>query len=265
MLKAIYTYPVKSLGGIALKEAQLGPRGIFMDRRWILTDLHGNMLTQRSHPTMALFKTDFASNGILVFPPDAEDEDDHILLPFDMHEDETAKIDVFGTQGKAHALGQAYDLWFSFHLDSPCRIWFMPDDSDRMLESSYTSYQGPMSFADGWPLLVLSEASLVSLNDRMAEPVPMDRFRPNLVVDGDFPFQEDSWKRIQIGDAVIEGGKPCGRCAIVTVDQKTGIKGKEPLETLAGWRRKENSVIFGWNMFSREGGKIAVGDQVVEL
>jgi uncharacterized protein YcbX len=265
MLKAIYIYPIKSMGGISLQKAVLGPRGVPLDRRWILTDLDGNMLTQRTHQRMALFETRLDEEGILVFPPDKEDEEDNILIPFDFYEEEEAEIQVWDTKGKASALGQAFDLWFSFHLQTPCRIWFMPEDSNRKLESSYTEYRGPMSFADGWPLLMLSEASLQGLNQQLDEAVLMDRFRPNLVVEGIFPFQEDGWSRVQIGEAIIEGGKPCGRCTVITVNQQTGEKGQEPLRTLAAWRRQNNNAVFGWNMFSREGGEVAVGDSIIEM
>lgn len=264
MLKAIYIYPVKSLGGISLTEAELEPRGVKYDRRWILTDQNGKMLTQRTHPHMALFKTALADDGIIVSAP--EDNADTILIPFNSFKEEKLRIHVWDTGGFAHAVSETLDQWFTAHLGFSARLWYMPDHSDRKLESSYTRYQGPMSFADGWPILVISEASLSALNEQLEEAVPMNRFRPNIVVAGEYPFQEDEWSQVQFGDVMIEGGKPCGRCVMVTVDQDTGKKGKEPLATMAAWRKGESGkVIFGWNMFSKKGGKIRVGDPIHQL
>ncbi|MFK7970313.1 MAG: MOSC domain-containing protein [Bacteroidia bacterium] len=262
MLTAIYCYPIKSLGGISLTQAEIEDRGIRYDRRWILTDLEGNMLTQRTLPKMALCKTAFTDHGIQVSAEGYAPL--HII--FGKWQEESATIQVWDTAGKAHAVDQEADRWFSEVLGKTCRLWYMPDASERKLESSYTSYEGPMSFADGWPLLVVSEASLASLNERLDSPVNMDRFRPNLVVSNVPAFEEDNWQKIQIGNVLIEGGKPCGRCTVITIDQQTGEKGKEPLRNLATWRKTDSgSVIFGWNMFSKKGGSLAVGDSILKL
>ena len=265
MLKAIFVYPIKSLGGISLNDAILGARGVELDRRWILTDLEGNMLTQRAVPAMAQLKTSLQQSGISIHNS-AQEDSDQFLLPYNHHTTEELTIQVWDTAGKALAVSAEADAWFTKQLGLPCRLWYMPEHSDRKLQSSYTEYEGPMSFADGWPLLVVSEASLAALNDRLDHPLPMDRFRPNLVVTGDFAFQEDTWKKIQIGNTIIEGGKPCGRCAITTIDQQTAERGKEPLRALASWRKTESgSVVFGWNMFSRDGGSLKVGDPVLQM
>jgi uncharacterized protein YcbX len=152
--------------------------------------------------------------------------------------------------------------WFSEFLGISCKLVAMTERSIRPVAKEYAVNNDVVSFADGYPFLLISEATLDDLNSRLATPVPMKRFRPNLVVKGCEPFAEDTWKEIQIGDAKFYVVKPCARCTIPTVDIETGEKGVEPLRTLATYRNFENKVLFGQNLLPASNGTLSVGDAI---
>ncbi|HRH39589.1 MAG TPA: MOSC domain-containing protein, partial [Flavobacteriales bacterium] len=156
--------------------------------------------------------------------------------------------------------------WFADKLQRTCSLVFMPDSAQRTVDPNYAS--GITSLSDGFPYLIISQASLADLNARMATPVPMERFRPNIVIDGGEPYQEDAWKEVSIGAARFSVVKPCARCVIITTDQTTGERGAEPLRTLASYRRRpgaEHKVDFGMNAMAKSGDVVRVGDLVRPL
>ncbi len=155
------------------------------------------------------------------------------------------------------------NAWFSRLLELNCRLVFMPPDVHRPVDSKYAHAQEPVSFADSYPYLLIGQESLRNLNMRLTEPVPMNRFRPNLVFSGGEAFSEDTWQKFRIGNQSFEAVKPCARCVLTTIDQQTAEKGPEPLRTLATYRLKNNKVLFGQNVLPRSDARyIQVGDRI---
>ena len=155
--------------------------------------------------------------------------------------------------------------WLSDRLGSACRLFYMPEDSVRLVDGLYAHNGETVSFADGFPILLISRASLDDLNGRLPSPVPMNRFRPNLVISGCAPFAEDDWKRIRIGDMVFDVAKPCSRCAIPSIVQETGERDPHINRALASYRRFDGKIYFGQNLLYQQPGRLQSGDQVEVL
>jgi len=179
---------------------------------------------------------------------------------------ETATVKIWSSSVKGSFYPKEVDEWFSDAIGSRCRLVLMPETTKRIVSPDYAirKFEDTVSFADGYPFLLIGEASLADLNSRLEEPVPMNRFRPNFVVTGSEAFEEDNWKRIRIGSTEFHVVKPCARCVMTTVDQAAGQKnGKEPLKTLAAYRTRSGNVLFGQNLIAETaGGTIRVGDAV---
>ena len=258
VLSGVYVYPIKSCGGISLESADLGATGLLLDRRWMVVDEDGASLTQRRHPRMALISPSLAPGGLLVRAPGMPD----LEVPFEGETGERMDVEVWGDVQRGAPVGAEADRWFARFLGFSCRLVRKPDDDVRPVDSAYARDGDQTSFADGFPLLVISEASLEDLNGRLESPVPMDRFRPNIVVGGCEPYAEDGWDEIRTPDAVFRVAEPCPRCAITTVDQESGERGKEPLKTLATYRKARGEVWFGRNLIHASLGTVRVGDPV---
>lgn len=262
-LSEIHIYPIKSLGGISLSMAQTEQRGLQYDRRWMLVDQAGHFLTQRTHPNMALLQVSLKENGLEITHRTQLLSPLHI--PFASTGTKHLQVVVWDDTCKALAVSKEVDQWFSEALQLSCRLVYMPGDSDRPVDTRYATHQEQVSFADAFPFLLIGQASLDDLNGRMKQPLPMNRFRPNLVFSGGEPFEEDSWKKFRVGEMVFYGVKPCARCILTTVDQVTAQKGKEPLATLATYRQKNNKIYFGQNLLQESAGILKVGDQIEVL
>lgn len=262
-LAGIHIYPVKSCGGIELQRAELGDRGLRYDRRYMLVDGAGRFLSQRRLPRMALVSASISGDAMRLIAPGMA----VLELPLEPAASELGPrlpVRVFGDVTEGTAVGAEADRWFGGFLQAECRLVYMPDDAARPVDPRYADRVDRVSFADGFPLLLFSEASLADLNSRLPEPVPEDRFRPNLVVSGAEAFEEDGWRRVRVGEVTLRVAKPCSRCTITTVEQSTGEKGQEPLRTLARYRRIENKVVFGQNLLHDAPGELAV-EQPVEV
>lgn len=263
-LSRIYTYPVKSCGGVAQERAVLDDRGLRHDRRWMLVDGSGRFLSQRRLPRMALISTSFRGDTLLLEAPGMS----ALSLPLEPASDELGPllpVRIFDDHTRGAAVGAEADRWFGGFLGVECRLVYMPDGVARPVDPRYARSGDLVGFADGFPLLLFSEASLADLNARLKNPVTEDRFRPNLVVSGGDAYAEDRWGRLRIGGAELRVAKPCSRCAITTVDQATGEMGEEPLRTLSGYRRVGNKVMFGQNAAHDAPGELAAGDGVEVL
>lgn len=259
-LSAIYIYPVKSLGGFAVDCASVEERGLQHDRRWMLVDADNNFLTQRNHPQMALLQVNMADGQLVVGEKNGSGQ---ISIPTQPQTRQPVRVTVFDDTCDALTVSREADAFFSDYLGQSCRLVYMPDSSIRRVDARYAVADNHTSFSDGYPFLLVGQTSLDNLNSRLAEPLPMNRFRPNLVVSGGEPHAEDDWHEIQVGETFFFGVKPCGRCIVTTTDQETGSIGKEPLKTLATYRKRENKILFGQNMvFGRQGSRISVGDAV---
>jgi len=259
-LQDIYTYPIKSLGGIRLDKAKVEEKGLQYDRRWMLVDRDGRFLTQRKYPEMALLQTKITDGGISVF--DKENPSRQILVPYDSGSARYRMVTIWEDRVEAQIVNSGISLWFSEVLKKECELVFMPPTTRRKLQPEYAVNGESVSFADGMPYLLIGQSSLDDLNSRLSNPVPMNRFRPNLVFSGGSPFQEDEWDIVTIGDARFKITKPCARCVVTTVDQQTGEKGREPLTTLSTYRNRDGKVMFGQNMLLLRGTDISVGDTI---
>jgi uncharacterized protein len=257
---ALYIYPIKSLGGIELSKATLTRRGLEYDRRWMLVDHNNQFLTQRTHPQMALLKTAIEDSFIVVHH--LNEPSSKIKIPLHPAPASTVTVEVWEDHCEAQYAENSINEWFSLKLGFPCKAVYMPDSSERKLDPLYAiSDKDITGFADGYPLLMISEASLEDLNSRLEEPLPMDRFRPNIVISGTAAFAEDEMKKFFINNIRFYGVKLCGRCPITTTNQQTGERNREPLKTLATYRTINNKVCFGQNVICEEGA-ISVGDTI---
>jgi len=260
-LSAINVYPVKGIRGIPVPRGFVEPAGLTGDRRWIIVDDHGTFLSQRTQPRLALLTGAFDGTTLKMDGPGQESL--VIRVPDGK---ERIAVRVWRDEVDAAAAPAAADRWLSSFLEHPCRLAFMDDDGARPISSPRGQPGDTVSFADGYPLLLISEASLADLNERLDDPLPMDRFRPNLVAAGCAAFAEDRWRRIAIGEAIFRHAGLCARCSVTTVDQATGIRaGEEPLRTLLDFRQTEAGVVFGVNLVPEKGGVIAAGDPLTVL
>jgi len=256
-------YPLKSARGIPLREMTLDDRGPAGDRRWMLINDQSVMLSQRDLPRMALITVQNGSGELACSAPGMPPLRVPIPRPgegarLNARVWDNAEVDVQLAADSAHA-------WFSQFLGASCRLVHQPDDAFRQVNRVYAAKGIGVSLADGFPLLLIGQGSLDDLNRRLDEPVQMRRFRPNLVVDSSEPFEEDTWRKIRAGEVELNLVKPCARCSIPTVDPDTGELGREPMRTLATFRRRGHDVFFGWNIIASSPGILRVGDPVVVL
>lgn len=260
-LSHLYIYPVKSLGGIEITTAKVQARGLEHDRRWLLIDTDNQFLTQRAYPQMALIKVLLENDKLIFFHqhyPDAT-----LTIGLQQFTDALLNVGIWDDTCKANPVSKQADEWFSEVLGLECRLVRMADDEQRLVEKNYAFAGETVSFADAYPFLIIGQSSLKDLNDRLENPVEMKRFRPNFVFSGGEPYQEDSWKNFTINEIQFAGVKPCARCILTTVNPDTGeIDSKEPLRTLATYRKKNNKIYFGQNVLPITFGEIKVGDTI---
>jgi hypothetical protein len=266
-LAALHIYPVKSLRGLAVQSAQVDALGMVGDRRFLIVEGAGVFLTQRTVPRMALIGA-FLDDSFLELRCDGFDPIRVLRQPDPQAP--LVPVTVWKSEGlMAEHCGELPATWLSRVLGFPCRLVRIGPAFHRPVKNA--SHPGDtVGFADGYPFLAVSEASLQDINRRIAaagaSAVPMDRFRPNLVLEGCAPFEEDTWKRIRIGNVALRSAGPCARCVITTTDQWTGARGKEPLKTLATYRRDAadpTNVNFGQNLVHEDkSGMLQVGDTV---
>jgi len=255
-ISSLYIYPIKSLGGISLTNALVTDRGLKYDRRWMLVDEQNRFLTQREHPQMALFKVQIESDGLLVTHP----INGSVTIPFQQNDKIKQEIAIWDDTCTGVFASTELDTWFSEAMGIKCRLVHMPDETRREVDQRYAQPGMITSFSDAYPFLLIGQRSLDDLNSRLAEPLPMDRFRPNIVFTGGHPFEEDLMNHIKIAGINFYGAKLCARCVLTTINQKTAVKAKEPLKTLASYRLKNKKILFGQNLVHEGTGVINVGD-----
>lgn len=256
----LYVYPIKSLGGIELSEARLTDRGIEHDRRWMLVGEDNRFLTQREFSQMALLRTAIHANELTVY--EKGNETDKISLTLYPMGSDLTTVQVWDDVCEAIEVSSEANAWFSNKLNMRCKLVYMPDASMRKVDTGYALNNELTGFSDAFPVLMIGQASLDDLNSRLDIPVPMNRFRPNIVFTGGLAFEEDTMKHFQIAATDFYAVKPCARCVVTTTDQETGITAKEPLKTLSGYRTGNNKVYFGQNILYRNNGIIKVGDEL---
>ncbi len=243
LLSQLWIYPIKSARGIAVNETAIDLSGPVRDRRWMLVDDEGLFLSQRRFPKMALLSPRLAGNNLVVEAPDMPP----LVIPSWSGEGDWISVRLWRDQLQLPHPDLRLSQWFSSFLGQSCRLVHLPASVLRRIEPPYDTLPCRVSLADGYPLLLLGQASLDLLNEKLPAPVPIERFRPNLVISGAMPHEEDCWRRVRIGEVELAVVKPCARCSIVLVDPDTAQPGLEPLRTLARYRKKPQHVLFAQN------------------
>ena len=260
-VESLHIYPVKAMKGCAVGEATLIKEGFVGDRRWMLVDATGRFISQREQPRLSLIGV-AADGGTLTFQAPGM----AVLRVSPPATKDGLSVTLWRDQMVAYPASVEADAWFSDFLKLPCRLVYQ-GDTIRPVDPRWSKPGDVATFADAYPVLACTTASLADLNHRLGETLPMSRFRPNIVIANDEPWAEDEWASIQIGAVRLDLTKPCARCSVTTVDQARGARAsKEPLRTLASFRFLQvpgiSGVIFGQNGIPRALGRIAVGEAV---
>ena len=260
-LTALFIHPIKACRGISVDEARVTDRGLEHDRRFMLVDENGTFFTQRTEPRLSSIATAIAGTSLVVSAPGFG----AVRLPLALTEGESRDVVVWRSRLVARVSREG-SAFVSAFCDRPLSLVYMPDDVVRGVNPAYGRPTDRTSFADGYPFLLLSEKSLADLSERVGAQMVVERFRPNLVIDGDEPHVEDRMISFTIGDVRFRGVKPCERCVVTTIDPVRGVAGREPLRTLAKYRRgPDGGVLFGMNLVHDGPGSVRVGDEVRTL
>ncbi|MDQ3904646.1 MAG: MOSC domain-containing protein [Actinomycetota bacterium] len=264
-LTAITRYPIKSCRGHPVDEAVVEPWGLAGDRRWMLVDDRGCVVTAREHPQLVLVTPEFTPDGLLVSAPGMAP-----LRVYTPHGATLWNVEVFSSVVAACPAAAEAHAWFSGVVGVSVRLVYLDDPTRRRPDPAYSRARDRVSFADGYPVLLATEESLAALNNLIATgprigegPVSMTRFRPNLVVAGATAWAEDRWRVLRIGAAIFRAVKGCSRCVLTTVDPETAATGKEPLATLVRHRRWDGKSWFAINLIPDfPGATLRLGDEI---
>lgn len=246
-------YPVKSLARIELSSSLIDTFGLSYDRRWMLVDHQNRYITQRQHARMCLIQTRLNAKQLTLCAPDMPD-----IVVTQPSNPVLRQVTIWDDQCSAIDCGNNVADWLSQFLGINCRLVYFPDNEVRIVDPTYAQTGDTTAFSDGFPILLISQASLDDLNNRLENPVPMARFRPNIVVSGCAPFAEDNWKKIRIGDLSFRLVKPCSRCIMPTINIDNAEKSPEPIRTLSTYRKHNNKVFFGQNVIADNTGTISL-------
>jgi uncharacterized protein len=256
-LSGLYVYPVKSARGIALTEALLGDRGLEHDRRFMVVDAGGHMLTQRVLGALARLETAIEDDTLRLGFEGAE-----LALPLCPRDGALRRVRVFSDEVDALDLGARARTFLSAALGREAALVYMPDETRRRVDPTRAAERDIVGFADAFPYLLASESSLAALNGELPQPIPMARFRPNFVLTGLPAYAEDTLRELTIGAVPFAALKPSSRCVIVNTDQQTGVREKGVFETLVRTHAIEKRPIFGQNLVARGSGRVQLGDPV---
>lgn len=257
-LSGLFVYPIKACAGVALDRARLVARGLELDRRYMLVDRSGRFVTQREAPELCRVTPQLDVDCFVLQAPSLPD------LSIARAPEGSADVSCHIWGDVVSALRcEDGSRWFSRYLRREVELVYMPESVQRPVNPKRARPGDVVSFADAYPLLVISEASLADLNARLDAPVDMRRFRPNLVLSGCEPFAEDHLTRLSIGAVALRAVKRCERCVVTTVDPDTSERNKEPLRTLAQYRLEDGKIWFGMNLIHDSAGLLTVGDAVL--
>lgn len=268
-LSALHSYPLKSARGLTHAEATLHPWGLDGDRRWMVIDSSDEFISQRSHPLLAQVEVTPGADGAIRLRAPGRDPLT-VVVP---EPGKTRPVALWRDTVEAVPTDPAAAQWLGSWLEDDVSLVHLDDPSIRRQVDQHFGEPGEtVGFADGYPLLITTTSSLDALNGLIADgdrpeegPLPMNRFRPNLVIDDTDPWAEDGWHRVRVGDVTLRIVKPCGRCAITTTDQETAERGREPLRTLARHRNIDRRLVFGQNAIPETTDLLRVGDSVTVL
>lgn len=267
IVSALYTYPIKSCGALSHTQIMLDERGPVWDRRWMIVDGGGVFITQRELPALALIQPAFEAGCLRLSAPGMPDT----AVPLQQRGIAAKSVQVWNDSCEAVDEGDDVAAWVSDYLGAAVRLVRMADGFVRPADTTYAPPNTPVGFADAFPLLLVSDASLNDLNQHLQTrgkmPVPMSRFRPNVVISGCEAFAEDTWRIVTIGESTMDVVKPCARCVETAVDQTTGTipDSAEPLATLSAYRKQGSKVLFAQNAIHRAPGDLRVGDTVTVI
>jgi MOSC domain-containing protein len=256
----LFIYPIKSLGGIPVSAARVTEMGLEYDRRWMLVDSDNCAITQREIPAMCMLQVELSDHGFRIYNKRVKDQG--IILSPEPEGHEKTDVKIFDDTCGAVYANKSADQWFSEILNVSCRFVFIPEEIKRPVDTKYAHNGEHTGFSDGFPFLIIGQSSFDDLNKRLPDPLSINRFRPNIVFTGGYPYQEDNMVHFRINEIDFFGVKPCARCAITTVNPDNGMKSPEPLKTLAQFRQKDNKVYFGQNLLSNGTGLIKTGDPI---
>lgn len=258
-LSEIWIYPIKSTRGFRVAQADVEAEGLAYDRRWMLVDEEGHFMTARTHPQLLQIETQLEDGMLRISSPNQPS----IRIPLHPSEENIQDVEIWGRSCKGISVQSDVSEWMSSYIGVTCALVRTSSAQPRQMKPSHVLQGlGHVSFADAFPLLLISEASLEELNRRAGTTLSMERFRPNWVVRGCEPFEEDMWSTFQVGSIQAWGGKLCDRCVLTTIDPGTGQKGREPLATLATFRKWNNRVYFGLNVAPSSYGMVREGDRI---
>lgn len=254
----ILIYPIKSLPGISLSQGSIKKKGIKLDRRWMLIDENNKFISQREFSNLTQFNIELLEKEMHLFY-----KNESINIPYKSKSDIAHEVLIWDHKVVANEVSKKLSQWFSTVLDHNVRLVKMTKESSRIKKFLQSPWKSKVSFADGYPILIIGTASLDLLNSKLEHPIKMDRFRGNLIVNTDEPHEEDDWETIIVGSSVLQLIKPCARCQMITIDQQSGLKSVEPTKTLSSYRKFENKINFGINAICIEKGKIKKGDNII--
>lgn len=256
----IRIFPIKGFCAVELESAEVEPRGLKHDRRFMLTDSHGIFLSQRKISSMTLFSCQIESNSLKITSPDGEP----IHIPFELYSDKIL-VKVWGTEFEAWKVSMEIDEWFSSKLGTEVQLVCMDDDCHRPISKQFQLENAEVSFADGSPVTLNNLRSLETLTESWDEPLPIDRFRANITIDGFEPWEEEGWHKIRIGSATFQILLRCGRCQVPSIDQISGIVPSNPTLILDHIRNLRGNGDFGVHMVPIDLGIVSVGDSVAPI
>lgn len=255
-LSGLFVYPVKGCRGIALDAAEVGERGLLHDREWMVVGADGTFLSQRRYPRLALVEAVLTGDRLVLQAPGMA----ALRLPLD-ERGAPRPVTIWRDTVTAESAGGEAAAWFAAFLSFACDLVRMPATTERCVDPFRARPGDLLAFADAFPFLLVSEASLDGLNRRLADALPMDRFRPNLVVAGCAEHAEDHWRTLRTGALTFHVAAPCARCVVTTTDQSTAVQAAEPLRTLAGYRLRDGEIHFGQNLVHDGRGVLRLGDR----
>ena len=256
-LSQIWVYPIKSCAGIRVESSLLNERGLAYDRHWMLVDGSGRALTLREVPQLSQVRPTLSETHLEVSAPELPPLRVAFAAP-----GEAKRVHLFGSVLDAVVVAEA-TAWFSTYLGREAELVYVADSNTRAMRTDFGVQR--ISFVDGNPVNLLSAASLDDLNARLVSPVGVEQFRPNLLVSGTTPYEEDTWRRVRIGEVEFEVYEACQRCMVINIDPASGVYSRGTLSTLAKYRRSARHVLFGQNMSFQKGGRLSVGDKLEVL
>jgi len=260
-VEALFRYPLKSAAGEHCVSVALDRFGVVDDRRWMIVGPPGSPLTQRELPRLALLRARGGPSGLELRWEDGPAFEVEFPPPGAPRE----AVVIWGHRLILPRASAASATWLTDRLGTEASLLYMPDDVERPVNPRYAREGDRTALTDGYPLHLVGSGSMADLNSRLESDVGVERFRPNIYVRGSPPFEEDSWNEIRIGEVTFQVVKPCPRCAVTTVDPRSGVRGKEPLATLSTYRKTPDGVMFGQNVIHDSPGRIRVGDPVTVI